>query len=312
MRSQSSLVDWLALGLAFSGLGWGLIAARNHRFPPSGAGASTPATVAKPEPASAETHADVRRREILEEDVTQPGDPELVDEYREINEQHFGKKLPDIPVIWEPRLKDIGALTADNFTLKGLTDGHVILINADLKADKRELRGVLCHEMVHTYLFSTGDTVTKHGPPFQAILGRLLDERAFEGLSGSEAEKTALRSWLNHEADRLYREDAELGGLLENLNREHVAQEEEVRQINARIADANRHQSGGPSQEEIRAVQAKSDLLNQRASDFNAQAARNRDARDEFNRRALRYNLMMSYPDGLDEESVVKQQEAAR
>ena len=117
---------------------------------------------------------------------------------------------------------------------------------------------------------------------------------------------------MNDEADRLYREDAELAGLLENLNREHVAQEEAVRQINARIADANGQQSGGPFQEEIRAMQAKSDLLNQRASDFNARAARNHDAKDEFNRRALRYNLMMSYPDGLDEESLITRQEAAR
>jgi hypothetical protein len=225
------------------------------------------------------TEADARRLDLLKRNARRVSDPELADEFARINDRYFSNALPTIPVVWEPELTEIGELTAKNFTLKGITNGKIILLNVGLKRDRAELRRVLCHEMVHQHLFTIGDATTTHGPAFQAVLHRLSEEGAFEGISAAEGERTTLRSWLAEESKRFHREEAELTRLLERINQDQRDQHDAVE-------------------------------LSRRGNDFNERvAAYNADV-IEFNRRTNRYNSMMSYPDGLDEESLVQQKSA--
>src|SRR4029453_10098682 len=105
--------------------------------------------------------------------------------------------LSAMPVLWEPGLDRVGQLAAQAFTLEGMF-GHVakqslILLNPNLQADQRALARALSHEMVHAYLFTTGDTTTNHGPAFQTVLQRLSSEGAFEGILASDQERESLR-----------------------------------------------------------------------------------------------------------------------
>src|SRR5262245_41297537 len=55
---------------------------------------------------------EARQREILKDALGKPTDPGLARAFRDINQQHFGGKLPDMPVLWEPRLAEVGAMAA--------------------------------------------------------------------------------------------------------------------------------------------------------------------------------------------------------
>jgi len=253
--------------------------------------------------------AQAREREILEQDAGKLGDPELGEEYQEINEQHFRNRLPKIPVIWESRLSEIGPLVAEGFTEEGMAcvfgDKLFILLNPQLRLDRRKRTGVLCHEMVHVHLFSIGDTKTKHGPAFQNVLHRLSAEGAFEGDWASQSEKLGLRSWLDRESARLEGEDSELERNRDDINHEGSNLDEAVRELNERISRANEQGFGWPSEDEIESFKSARDLFNQRAIDFNARVERHNADCTRFNRQANHYNLIMSYPDGLDEESLI-------
>jgi hypothetical protein len=265
----------------------------------------------------------VKEREIAEQDAAKPGDPELSMEYHEVNAGHFGNKLPAIPVLWEPRLREIGPLKTEGFTEDGLWtalgDKAFILLNPRIRRNAGETRRVLCHEMIHEYLFTIGDTKTHHGPAFQAELRRLLAEGAFQAILASEDEKASLRSWVDGESARLESESAgvkwesnELDRTQGEIDRERASFDRELRDLNQRISIGNEQGYGWPSDDEIESSKAKGRLLDQgvddfngRVADFTARVARYNGDVTRFNRYVNRYNLMMAYPDGLDEESTI-------
>jgi hypothetical protein len=254
--------------------------------------------------------ADVRQQEILRDDIGRPGDPLLDRMYQELNAGHFASTLPPMPGLWEPRLAEVGALAAETFTLEGMF-GHVgrrtvILLSPDLQSDTAALARALCHEMVHAHLFATGDRTTNHGPAFQAVLRRLSNEGAFEGIVASDAERATLRAWLDAESARLDAEREEMDRLGGDIERDRAEVERQFADLNARVTAANAHGRGWPDPSDVAAVQSRRDAYNQRAAEANARASQDQVDLAEFNRQVGRYNLMLSYPDGLDEVSPIR------
>lgn len=252
--------------------------------------------------------------DLIQADADQKGDAILGKEYQEINEGHFGGRLPAIPVLWEPRLKMIGPQVAEGFTEKGLW-GHrgestLILLNPDISANPAEVTRTLCHEMIHEYVFSIGDTGPKHGPAFQNELQRLLTEGAFEAISSSAGERAELRAWLTAEAKRLDVDKADMDATAQGLARESNELNQQMNALNERISIANKQGSGGPSQEEMNAAQSRREDFNGRVTAFNLRSEQHNADVAAFNQQVSRYNLMVSYPDGLDEESAIPSKRA--
>jgi hypothetical protein len=249
--------------------------------------------------------AEARQQEILRQDVSQPGDPALEARYEDINRRHFASVLPAMPVRWEAQLDDVGSLAGGTFTLEGMF-GHLgrrstILLNPSLRTSARALDRALCHEMVHAYLYSIGDSSTDHGPAFQAVLHRLADEGAFEGMAATTDERANLRGWLDRESARLDAERDDLDRLGQELARDRADLEHDVAEASARwqasrVTDSN----------ESATLLSRRDEYDRRALDANARASRDRDDLAAFNREVDRYNLMLAYPDGLDEASAVR------
>lgn len=257
--------------------------------------------------AAATASADALQKEILREGLNRPADPALAKRFAEINAKHFFNSLPAMPVVWEPRLAEVGVLAGRTFTLLGMFgqsgDRSIILLHPDLKADVEGLDRALCHEMIHAYLFSVGDTSTDHGQAFRNVLHRLLNEGAFVSLEASPEERATLRAWLEAESARLEAERKALDALAPEIEQERIAIERAVESLNARGSAANAAGRDGPSPEEVAAVNAQRDAYNSRAAALNRRGLEFRVAQDEYNRQAARYNLMATYPDGLDERS---------
>ncbi len=155
---------------------------------------------------------EARQRQLLKENAGRAGDPDLVSAYRAINVKHFSGALPDIAVRWEPGLDAVGASADRAFTLEGMFGRigtrDLILLNPRLQTDPPALTRALCHEMVHAYLFATGEKTTNHGPAFKEVLQRLSSEGAFEGIAASADERARLKAWLDEESARLDAEKA--------------------------------------------------------------------------------------------------------
>ncbi|MEZ5316651.1 MAG: SprT-like domain-containing protein [Vicinamibacterales bacterium] len=254
--------------------------------------------------------AEARQRELLEANIDAAGDASLTSRFAEINARHFAGRLPATPVIWESRLDEVGALAQHAFTLEGMF-GHVgsksvVLLNPNLRSDPRALDRALCHEMVHAYLHAIGDETTDHGAAFQAELRRLSAEGAFEGIVATDAERAQLRAWLDQEAARLDAEHEAMAREGEAIQREQQELERDVADLNARVAAANSQGAAPPTAAEIEALNARRDAYNRRAEEANARLARDREAVAGFNRQVDRYNLMLSYPDGVDEDELVQ------
>lgn len=294
----------LGIGIAtLCAVVWSLDLLPRWSSPTSGDGkADTSGTPSSP--------ARARELEIIRSNVETQGDPALGEEYRRMNERYFSGALPDVPVAWEPALEDVGPLTADGFVLEGLWgqigQRTVILLNPVLRDDERRRERTLCHEMVHQYLFSAGAGEREHGPAFQQQLRRLSEEGAFEGIAASEGERAQLRAWLNDESARLDSQDAELAEMRREIDPEREALERLAGELNARTAAANARGSGWPPEDEINAVTSRQEVLRQRMDDFNQRLDRRNADGADFNREAHRFNLMMSYPDGLDDATVVR------
>ncbi|HEX5214239.1 MAG TPA: SprT-like domain-containing protein [Vicinamibacterales bacterium] len=226
--------------------------------------------------------AEIRQTAILRDNLDKPADAGLASLYAEINTKHFAGALPLMPVRWEPRLAEIGALAGRNFTLEGMFgrvgNRTVILLHPNLLPDIDALERALSHEMVHARLFFLGDTTTDHGPAFRAELERLADEGAFEGIASTEDERAQLRAWLDVETIRIKSEREALEQLAPELAREREGVER-----------------GGDD------AAARRDAYNLRAEATNTRTAAFNEALAEFNRQVKRYNLMISYPDGMDE-----------
>lgn len=101
-----------------------------------------------------------------------------------------------------------------------------------------------------------------HGPRFQGLLRRLAAEGAFAGLVATDEEKAELRTSLDRRSQEMDREASRLRGDWSELDATNAVRVEE----------------------------------------YNARVRRLQDAAAEFNRRVAQYNLMIAYPDGLDEE----------
>lgn len=249
---------------------------------------------------------EARQKAILKDDLDRTGDPDLVRQYREINARYFGGRLPAMPVMWEPKLADVGTLGPRPFTLEGMF-GHIasrqaILLNDRLRSDPAGTTRTLCHEMVHAYLYEIGDRTTDHGAAFQTELKRLSDAGAFTGIVATEDERRALKTWLDGENARL---DAE-GDAVRREDQEIARDREE---LDAAIDAMNARLQGGaadrPSPAEIDALESRRETFNARVSAIRDRASDARAALTEFNRQVERYNLMLVYPDGLDESSLV-------
>jgi hypothetical protein len=266
-----------------------------------------PAPRAVPSEPLTSSAADRRQEEILRQAVDYAPDPALVGVYDEINARHFDAFLPPIPVVWEPRLGDVGQLAAETFTLEGMFghigDRAVILLNPSLARDPAALRRTLSHEMVHAWLYVIGDTSTDHGPAFQATLKRLAAEGAFPGIVATAGERESLRAWLTSESARL---DA----LSEEGRRESAALAREARDIEQALADLNAHNRPAPhtpteADRSIADWTLRRDAYNRRVLEFRARGERHRADLAAFNAQVERHNLMLSYPDGLDRQDHV-------
>lgn len=277
-----------------------------------------------PEPCNQPTPTNpdkAKEQEIVCQDAGKSGDPDLDADYQEVNADYFRNKLPRIPVIWEPKLAEVGPLVAKDFILEGLAnpDPELILINPRNRGNQAGLRRVLCHEMVHIYLFTIGDMKTKHGPAFQTELRKLWQEGAFQGIPATEDKKLSLRSWLTSESAKLSAESIELKRKNAGLDRAHLEIERrkklaegERHELNQRISLANERGNGWPSDDKIEAFRAGVRRLNQQIENFGAAEATFRTSLTNYkaevthyNSQVSRYNLMMAYPDGLDENSMI-------
>jgi hypothetical protein len=228
--------------------------------------------------------------------------------FDEINTKHFDGKVPSMPVMWEPDLGRVGPLAGQSFTLEGMF-GHfgkksAILLNPDLQDDPAGLARALCHEMVHAYLYSTGDTSTDHGPNFQAVLKHLSEEGAFEGVPATDEERASLRAWLDAESKRLDAERQYMDGLGADIERQKSDVEQAIADYNSR-ADAAPTAGTGTANLTNEAINALREAYNQRAIDANARTEQDKADLEHFNQEVARYNLMLVYPDGVDEHARV-------
>ena len=217
--------------------------------------------------APAKTPDQARTEEIFRANLNQPSDPALEKEYRAINAQFFDNRLPAVKLRWESRLDEVGPLIADGFRMGGVTDGQLILLNPAIQGSDDEFRRVLCHEMVHIAVVSEKDA---HGPAFQQYLRQLAIRGAFRGIVATEEEKQEKR----RELDRKF---ADLAAQADMLAR----QKAEIEAAANALPEAE---------------------LNARRDDYNDRVRRHHDAVVDLNHSIDDYNLMVTYPDGLDRE----------
>jgi hypothetical protein len=233
-------------------------------------------------PASAEQRLQL---EILREDLERPADAALAARLAEISARYLGGGVPSMPVIWEPRLVEVGAASGRKFTLEGMF-GHVgrrsmILLNPQLQTDSEALQRALCHEIVHAYLFARGEDSAAHGEAFQDLLRRMAEAGAFEGIVADPAERSRLRTWLDEESARLADEAAALERLHSELDDDR------------RTVEQGSDHAG---------TSANRDAYNVRADRANSRVERYNADRAAFDREVRRYELMLVYPDGRDEQ----------
>jgi hypothetical protein len=277
--------------LLVASLGWAARGAFRGASPPPAAGAGADAPVSA---------ADRRQQEILALAIDQPADPELGRVYGDINSRHFDGRLPEMPVIWEPRLAEVGRLADQAFTLDGMFghigDKAVILLHPRLARDSAALRRALSHEMVHAYLYTTGDRSNDHGPAFQATLRRLSDEGAFPGIAAGDDERETLRRWIADHSDRLDADRAQHRRERDALATEAIALEEDLADLDAL------HKIGAVVDDAAVAAWTKRrDDYNRRVEALRARSERVDADVAALNEQVDRYNQMMSYPDGLGE-----------
>jgi hypothetical protein len=250
---------------------------------------------------------EARQKAILNDALGHAGDRDLLRQYGEINARYFAGRLPTMPVMWSDKLADVGRLGPRPFRLEGMF-GHVgarraILINDQLRPDPAAVTRTLCHEMVHAYLYEIGDRTTDHGPAFQTQLKRLSDAGAFTGIMATDEERGALKAWLDEENARLDAEGTAVEQEDDAIARDRADLDAAIGAMNTRL---ERGASGGrPSPSELDALESRREAFNARVEAIKARASEARAALTEFNRQVERYNLMLVYPDGLDESSLV-------
>ena len=240
-------------------------------------------------PAAATDAESAREHAMVAANVDQPSDPGLAAEYQDVNLHYFSGGLPAIPVRWEPRLATPSATGETSFTLEGLF-GHlgsrsVILLNPSLRQDAAARARALCHEMVHASLFAAGDASSNHGAAFQVVLRRLAREGAFVGTPATDDERESLHAWLDEESARIDAEREAMADLGAELDHERS----EIERLAA---------SGGESAD----VATRRRAYNDKAIAANDRLDHDREDVAHFNAEVDRYNRMLVYPDGLDDQ----------
>jgi hypothetical protein len=185
---------------------------------PAAAPASAPArTVTAPPVASAPPPPDeTRSNQLFERNRSMPSDPDLAEEYEQINVEYFRNILPKTSVRWESGLAELGPLIADGFSVQGLTDGRIILINPVVERDKDQRRRALCHEMTHMAVWAQDK---EHGPVFQNQLRHLAELGAFKGIVATDEEKDATLASLRQKHAALETAERELKSDRDALDR---------------------------------------------------------------------------------------------
>jgi hypothetical protein len=239
-----------------------------------------------------------REHTLVSANVDQPADPGLAAEYQAINFRFFAGGLPPIPVRWESGLGTPGSTGEHAFTLEGLF-GHlgsrsVILLNPSLRQDPAARTRALCHEIVHASLFAAGDVSSNHGPAFQVVLRRLASQGAFVGTPATDEERESLHAWLDAESARIDAERDAMAHLSEDLDRERAGVEHAL-------------ESGDAAD-----VAARREAYNARAIAANDRLDHDRDDVAHFNAEVDRYNKMLVYPDGLDDQRAERKKVGSR
>jgi hypothetical protein len=225
-------------------------------------------TAAAPPPRP-RTADEIKTDELLRVNTALPSDPALALAYGGLNAQYFEGRLPEVRIRWEPRLAEVGPLIAEGFRLDGVTNGHLILLDPAIQDDPEIFQRTLSHEMVHV---AVRDQDAAHGPVFQRELRRLSAAGAFSGIVATDEEKEEMHRSIESGMTDLERELTELIHQGVALNADAGAPNPDVADVNARIAN------------------------------YNARVQRHNEAVNALNDRIAQYNLMISYPDGLDRE----------
>lgn len=222
-----------------------LVVTRPHRPTQAAAIVARPPAAAARPPEPRETPplpADRPRSSVLfERNRAMPADPDLASEYEDLNVQYFSNILPAPQVRWESGLADLGPAIADGFSVLGLTDGRIILINPAVQHDPNQRRRALSHEMVHMAVWAQD---REHGPVFQERLRELSLRGAFTGVVATDQEKDATLATLQRERAAIDMDERALLGDRESLDRTSQAAvdayNERVHRHQAAIADYNR------------------------------------------------------------------------
>jgi hypothetical protein len=266
----------LALGIFLGIVGVAFINSRRPKATSSGS--SSRAQVGPQTPYQAQTD------ELFRVNASLPSDPALASDYQSINLQYFGGRLPAIGVRWEPRLAQTGPLIAAGFEMEGMTNGRFILLNPSLQNDEEQLRRTLVHEMVHVAV--KGQTTEEHGAVFQSRLRELSEQGAFVGTVATEEEKQELHRTVEARMEEVKKTATSLHQAFAEL------QAEQQQALAARPTSAA----------EAAAEDLRRRNLQDRGIDYNFSVQRHNNSIAELNRLIEQYNLMTSYPDGLDRE----------
>ena len=236
---------------------------------------------------------------MLEASRDRPGNSDLGLLFNQLNAKHFEGRLPTVKVMWDA---DLDRLDEGDYRLNGMTDGKIILLKAALKDDDGDVRRTLCHEMVHVKFLAEGNKSTAHDAAFQNELRRIFDDGCFPAFWATPEEKASLQVWIDAERTRLDAARVQAEAQLAALKLETERVERMVAELNDRIRVANAAGSGWPSPEETATAQRERTALNDSITAYNGVLATNEKDYAKFNEAVQRYNLMMSYPDGLAED----------
>jgi hypothetical protein len=189
---RSSLVSAAVVGLVIGAVAVAVLL-RPHPSSAIAQPVSTHVVSSAPEAASLPVETPLppdtaRSSALFDRNRSMPSDPDLASEYEDLNVEYFSNILPAPEVRWESGLTEIGPLIADGFTVQGLTDGRMILINPAIERDADQRRRALCHEMVHMAVWMQDKA---HGPVFQERLRQLSLRGAFRGIVATDQEKDA-------------------------------------------------------------------------------------------------------------------------
>jgi hypothetical protein len=214
-------------------------------------------------PSSTVSPVETRQRQLLQQNAGLAGDPALVAAYHAINIDHFGGALPEMPVRWEPGLADVGALSPTTFTLEGMFG----------RVGKREL--ILLNPSL------------KADP--RALTRALCHEMVHASLFAAGDTTT------NH--------GAEFKSVLRRLSAEGAfegtaASDEERASLRAWLDE----ESARLDQEKAAVEAMRREVAPDQAAAFNDRLRRDQEDLAHFNAEVSRYNLMLVYPDGFDDD----------